>query len=647
MTKTSRGGVQVRSLTWTPFASPEPLLRNISFEIGAGERVLLVGPSGSGKSTLLRAIAGVLTDTESGEFEGFLEADLAGLLLQDPNDSLVSDTLYREVAFGLENSATEATEIPSIVSAELTAVGLAKPLEHPSTDLSGGEMQRMAFAGVLAMRPKLILLDEPTSMLDQLSAASVRTAVSEQVSKTSATMIVVEHEFAEWLPLVERMLVLNQNGELILDGEPNQIIAQHRDELLRLGLWLPNLEAPAPALIDLGNASGGRITVLTGASGAGKTTELKKRLSNAVSKRTASKSSTVIGYLPQQSELTFVGDSIIEATEQLTKLGISHLVGRNPYEISGGEQRRLALANALSNHPAELFLDEPTVGQDRGAWSEIIGAIIAAKSAGTKLTIATHDPRLIEIADDIVEIRPDLSATEAIENQPAPVSALAILGAPILLLLGSMRVTSISAGLAMLAALAVAAAILGIAGYRIKSYMPLIPGLIAVASIGLSNWYLSVDLKPETGLVAAMRVAAFVFPGILLASGLRPIAMGDQLVQWLRLPARPVVAAVAAMQRLKNLIATWDELRLIHDLKVRRREPGMVARMSVWFGLVFGLLVQSIRSAGSAAVAMDSRGFSSASMRNRTWAKNAVWGRLDWLVLLLALVAATAPFLAA
>ena len=645
MTSISRGGVQVRNLTWTPFASLVPLLRNITLEIKSGERVLLVGPSGSGKSTLLRAIAGVLTETESGDLDGFIEADSVGLLLQDPNDSLVSDSVYREVSFGLENTAIEPSEMPLIATAELESVGLAKPLAHPSTDLSGGEMQRMAFAGVLAMRPNLILLDEPTSMLDPVSAASVRAAVRERVSKTKATMIVVEHEFAEWLPLVERILVLNHSGELIFDGEPGHILSKNQDELQELGLWLPNLRAPEAAPVELGSNSGGRITVLTGASGAGKTTELKRRLKAEFAKRSANENANTLGYLPQQPELTFVGDSIIEANESLAKLGLSHLVGRNPYEISGGEQRRLALANALSNSPTYLFLDEPTVGQDRGAWSQIIGAIVAARKAGTRLTIATHDPRLIEIADEIIEIKPDLSTIEAVKVDTVQMSAIAILGVPILLLLGSMQVTSVAAGVAMLAALAVAAGILAIAGYRIKSYKALIPGLVAVASIGFSNWYLSDDLRPETGVIAAMRVASFVFPGILLAAELRPIALGDQFGQWLRLPVRPVVAAAAAMQRLKNLIATWDELRLIHDLKKRRQRLGL-SRLSVWSSLVFGLLVQSIRSAGSAAVAMDSRGFSSASMRNRTWAEKPAWGRLDWLVFSLALVVALVSFLA-
>ncbi|MEY3846703.1 MAG: hypothetical protein RJA66_970, partial [Actinomycetota bacterium] len=177
MTPSVRGGVQVTNLTWTPFASPTPLLNNINLRIEPGERVLLVGPSGSGKSTLLRAIAGLLDETESGQLIGQVRAEQAGLLLQDPNASLVSDTIYREVAFGLENLGVPRQMMSEKVAGQLNAVALDKPLEHASRDLSGGEMQRMALAGVLAMSPDVLLLDEPTSMLDSESAASVRAAV--------------------------------------------------------------------------------------------------------------------------------------------------------------------------------------------------------------------------------------------------------------------------------------------------------------------------------------------------------------------------------------------------------------------------------------------------------------------------------------
>ncbi len=664
MTKISRGGVQVTNLTWTPFASPEPLLRNLSFDIQPGERVLLIGPSGSGKSTLLRALAGVLADTESGELIGRVAIEGAGLLLQDPNDSLVSDSIFREMAFGLENAGVAQAPMANIVTRGLEAVGLSKPLAHPSTDLSGGEMQRMAFAGVLATNPDVLLLDEPTSMLDSISAAAVRETVAQQVEQTGSTLIVVEHEFTDWLPLVERVLVLNSRGELIFDGEPRNVLSEHSDELQNLCLWLPGLQAPEPATINLGSGSGGRITVLTGASGAGKTTELKSRLRADQNNKTILAG---VGYLPQQAELTILGNTVFETAHKtaalaarglgieasqaesnthkiLKGLGIGQLEERNPYEISGGEQRRLALATALAHSPLSAYLDEPTVGQDRGSWSLIIGAILAARTSGTKLTIATHDPRLIALADEVIEIKP--LAIEPVSEKKTSVSGIVILAAPMLLLLGSLRITSLAAGVISLAGLVIAAFLLTAAGFRINTAKALLPGLIAVLSVGISNWYLSEQQNPVTGLVAGLRVASFVLPGITLATQLRPIQLGDQLAQWLKVPPRPVIAAVAAMQRLQNLIATWDELRFIHRIRGVGLGKGPIAKLNEWSSLVFGLLVQAIRSAGSTAVAMDARGFSRAQMKSRTWASKPTWGRLDWLVLLLAFLLTAAPFLA-
>lgn len=666
MTPSPRGGVQVTNLTWTPFASPQPLLDAINLTIAPGERVLLVGPSGSGKSTLLRAIAGLLDETESGDLSGHITVSKSGLLLQDPNDTLVSDTIFREVAFGQENLGVPRESMRGEVSDKLQAVSLDKPLEHPSRDLSGGEMQRMALAGVLAIAPDVLLLDEPTSMLDAESAASVRAAVMATIEKSHSTLIVVEHNFEHWLPLVERILVLNHLGQLIHDGKPTEILGKYADQLLDLGLWIPGAKSPKPRIFDLGANSAGRLTVLTGKSGAGKTTELKRRLRADPCAKTIL---TGAGYVPQQVELTIVGNTVFESAHLtarlaaqglgtpeseavahtnrlLHELGVLDLADKNPYEISDGEQRRVALATALAHCPTVLYLDEPTVGQDRQSWSAIVGAILSARNSGVKITMTTHDPELIALADEVIVIHPE--ATEALPSAPVRVSGLVILLAPLLLLLGSLAVTTVGKGLAVIAGLATSALVLGFAGLRIPSAKILIPGLIAVGSIGLSNWYLSSDQDPIGGAVAALRVASFVIPGILLATQLRPIALGDQLAQLLRFPARPVVAAVSAMQRMNSTISLWDELRFINKIRGLGGGRGALARIREFSRLVFALLVQSIRGAGTTAVSMDARGFSrpfGGPGGRRTWAAAPKLGQLDILVLALAAAVALLPLL--
>jgi energy-coupling factor transport system ATP-binding protein len=339
-------------------------------------------------------------------------------------------------------------------------------------------------------------------------------------------------------------------------------------------------------------------------------------------------------------------DAVAHTSHLLKELGVLELAQRNPYEISDGEQRRVAMATALAHWPRVLYLDEPTVGQDRESWASIVGAILSARNSGVKITLATHDPALITLADEVVEIKPEI--TESKPATRAKVSGLVVLLAPVLLLIGSFAMNSLVEGLVAVSALAISAVILGLAGLRIPSAKVLIPGLIAVASVGLSNWYLSADLDPIGGAVAGLRLATFVIPGILLATQLRPIELGDQLAQVLRLPARPVVAAVSAMQRVNTTINLWDELRFIHKIRGLGAGRGPASRIREFTRLVFSLLVQSIRGAGTTAVSMDARGFSrpfGGPKGRRTWAAAPLAGQLDILVLVLAALVAAVPLL--
>ncbi|WP_184752587.1 ABC transporter ATP-binding protein [Microbacterium thalassium] len=234
-------------------------MRGVDFRIEAGERVLLLGASGSGKSTLLHALAGVLGGDEEGESHGEVLVDgmpataargRAGLVLQDPDAQVVLARAGDDVAFGCENLGVPRAEIWPRVRDALDAVGLDVPLDRETKALSGGQKQRLALAGALAMRPGLILLDEPTANLDPDGVEEVRDAVGAMLQTHPATLVVVEHRVDVWLPLVTRVIVLGPDG-VIADGAPDDVLRRQGERLAAAGVWVPGIppaQPPPPAI---------------------------------------------------------------------------------------------------------------------------------------------------------------------------------------------------------------------------------------------------------------------------------------------------------------------------------------------------------------------------------------------------------------
>src|SRR5205823_9340867 len=228
----SRGVVAVATVDRLSFAYPHgvPALRDVSLQVERGEVVLLLGPSGSGKSTLLRALAGLVPHFHGGRFAGRVEvagldtrrtrpAELAGTvatLFQDPEDQVVFTRVGAEVAFGLENVGTPPAEIPLRAAAALEAVGAAGLADRPVAELSGGELQRVCLASVLALSPKLLLLDEPTSQLDPDGAA----AAIELARSSGAAVIVSEHRPERVLDACDRVVFLEE-GRVSEGGLPD------------------------------------------------------------------------------------------------------------------------------------------------------------------------------------------------------------------------------------------------------------------------------------------------------------------------------------------------------------------------------------------------------------------------------------------
>ena len=778
--------VEVRDLTWRPFGRREPVLSGVSLRIEPGSHVLLAGPSGAGKSTLLRALAGVLTTTESGDFSGSVLVDGAppagssvGLMMQDPDDALVAGRAGRDVAFGPESFGMPRDEIWSRVRTALASVGFPYGEDRPTNTLSGGETQRLALAGVLALTPRLVLLDEPTSMLDPSSAAIVREAITSAVRASGATLVMVEHELSAVVHGVDRLVVLDPNGRVSADGLVAETLAASTELLVAQGVWVPGVSAPRPlevdralcapvatrasgasdtprgqvlvsaesvwvirqprasvmsakrhmpavqALVDVcATVSAGECVAVVGPSGAGKSTLTAllagvdtptqgrvhagaallagTDVAEAVHCWTSRLLAARFGWVPQQAEHVVVARTVREdvlstsrllglddeATQArvdglLEVLGLSALSGADPHHLSGGEMRRLALAGAIAHGPSVLVLDEPSVGQDRLTWSAVAGVVVAARDAGVGVVLATHDPLLIALADRRITLSAGRVVGLEVGTSPSPrASALSTVGAAtsqvagptgrpagpvgrwsglagrcgplsvllasVVLILGAPFISDLRTALiAFGVQIVLAPLVLGIGR---PPWFRLLPGQFAVLSVSFSNWLLSPGHELSTGALAGLRVAFFVLPGVLLAARIDPSALGDHLGQRLRLPARPVVAAVAALHRFESLGQQWDQLVRIR--RVRALGPGHspIARGRHLAALTFALLIQTLRQAGRMAVAMEARGFSAsatatagAPARRRTWAEPAPWLLADTVMLSLGLAVVGIP----
>ena len=237
---------------------PAPLLSDVSLRLGAGERMLVLGPSGSGKSSLLQVLTGVIPFSQNLDVEGSVHlggvdaTDLPviersrrlGVVAQDPAAAICLARVDQEVALPLENHGVARDEISGRIDEALGLAG-ARGLRERATDgLSGGEVQRVALAAALAARPAVLLLDEPTSMLDPAGVRAVRTAVEGVVERGDAAVLMVEHRLDELagthgaLGLPEYAVVLDDGGRMLAAGPTAQVLAEKAARLHDAGCWL-------------------------------------------------------------------------------------------------------------------------------------------------------------------------------------------------------------------------------------------------------------------------------------------------------------------------------------------------------------------------------------------------------------------------
>jgi len=416
-------------------------LRDVCLEIQDGLTVV-AGPSGGGKSTLLRVFNGLVPHFHGGRIAGSASvtglnviatptrsmARRVGFVFQDPELQTVYNVVDREVAFGLENTAVPRREIAGRVEEALHAAGIADLAGRTVRTLSGGERQRVALASSLAMRPGLVVLDEPTSQLDPDGARMVLAAATNLVDE-GRSVIISEHRLDDLLRQAAGLVLVDRGNVTTADPRawrpPAQSLRPPRVTAAGGEAWaLENVSAGFAGRlvldgVDLAGRSG-EVVVLSGPNGGGKTTLLRliagslAPIGGNVWRRPGR-----IAYLPQnptvllhrptlRSEVSFTLERSGEVGRPeriLEELGLLAVADQYPRDLSSGERQRAALAAVLPGSPACVLLDEPTRGIDSSARGALVALVGRLRDRGASVVLATHDDDLRNaLADRVITV---------------------------------------------------------------------------------------------------------------------------------------------------------------------------------------------------------------------------------------------------
>ena len=495
-----------QNLTFTYPGCDVPTLRDISFSINRSEFVVLCGKSGCGKSTLLRQMKKNLMPygrldgslcycgQEISELDDRISAAEIGFVQQNPDNQIVTDKVFHELAFGLESLGMDNRTMKQRVAEMASFFGIQTWFRSSVSQLSGGQKQLLNLASIMVMHPKLLILDEPTSQLDPIAASDFLATLKKINTELGTTILISEHRLEELFPLADRVLVM-EKGALRLNGGPRETaekmavgvcgdlfcglpavvkIASRVDGgadcplTVREGrLWLEDrLGEPKPTQPERGrhqvrrpektSPSGGpgpvvemkdvwfrytkngadvlrgvnmqvpegALYAVLGGNGVGKSTTLKTLTRTVKTYRGSilirgvpmDKLSDAqlfeggLSMLPQNPQALFTEITAIEelmealsdrklpeeemrrrAEEMLGRMELSGLEQTHPYDLSGGEQQRLALGKLLLRQPKILLLDEPTKGLDPYFKQTLAGIFRQLKAEGVTILMVTHD----------------------------------------------------------------------------------------------------------------------------------------------------------------------------------------------------------------------------------------------------------------
>ena len=472
-----------------PTAKGKLSLENVSLTIGKGEYIVLCGRSGSGKTTLLRHLKTVLAPhgKKSGRItfngvplEEVSERDQAskiGYVMQNPDDQIVTDKVWHELAFGLESLGTDQKVMRARVAEMACYFGIQDWFHRNVADLSGGQKQLLNLASIMAMQPEVLILDEPTSQLDPIAASDFLNTVRKINIELGTTVIVTEHRLEDIFPYADRAIVMDE-GRIIADDTPRNIgrlLFEQKNMMfaamptpvrvfysagaegscpltVREGRnWLSEVFPKAQAVAEIPvsepdeeiedpvlslkelwfryekdspdilrgvnmEVPKGSLFAIVGGNGAGKSTTLKavcgicrpyrgkiKIFDKPIDKySTGELFKNCISMLPQDPKSLFVKKTVREDLEEMTKdkahvaeiaelCQVTALLDSHPYDLSGGEQQRAALAKVLLTDPRILLLDEPTKGIDSFFKETFAGILADLKAKGLTVIMVSHD----------------------------------------------------------------------------------------------------------------------------------------------------------------------------------------------------------------------------------------------------------------
>lgn len=437
---------------------------DVTWTVGNGELALVAGPSGSGKSTLLRCINGLVPHFSGGELQGRVLVDgldtrehgprslsrTVGFVFQDPDAQHVTPTVEDELAFGMEQHGLPAATMRSRVDHTLDRLSLHHLRGRAIVTLSGGERQRIAIGAAIAAKPRVLVLDEPLSQLDPVSADEVIAAIR-SLNDDGMTVVVAEHRLDRLMPIadqvrwVEPVVPARDSVQDLAAAALSKATTGAREGLsytdrrisgatvrvMNADLGIGRRTILPTVDLEIGP---GEVVALVGPNGSGKTTLLRSLLGTLPALRgrvVVDLGGRGVAYLPQRpgavlfnetvhDEIAFtrrVNPVAPDAAWLVELLELGPLLDRDPRDLSAGERERAALCAVLSASPALALLDEPTRGMDARRKEILAGLLRGLARVGTTVVVATHDAGLVaQIATRVIH----LGGGQVVSTAPQP-----------------------------------------------------------------------------------------------------------------------------------------------------------------------------------------------------------------------------------